>query len=60
MNCSILECKEVVGEYREQLSQWQTHQDFYESLTLWCEMVNERTRQFFKNVGKEKNNGGHA
>ncbi len=43
LNCSLLEDKEVVGEYREQFSQWQTLQDFYDSRAQWWEMVKDRT-----------------
>ena len=31
LNCSLLEDKELVSQYREQFSQWQTLQDFYET-----------------------------
>jgi exonuclease III len=56
LNCSLLEDKEVVSEYREQFSQWQTLQDFYDSRAQWWEMVKERTRQFFRKIGKNKKN----
>ncbi len=56
LNCSLLEDYEVVSEYREQFSQWQTHQDFYDTRAQWWEMVKDRTRQFFMKVGKDKNN----
>jgi len=56
LNCSLLEDKDVVSEYREQFSQWQTLQDFYDSRAQWWEMVKERTRQFFRKIGKIKKN----
>ncbi|KAL0150099.1 hypothetical protein M9458_054526 [Cirrhinus mrigala] len=48
LNCSLLEDEDVVREYREQFSQWQTLQDFYDSRAQWWEMVKERTRQYFR------------
>jgi exonuclease III len=56
LNCSLLEDEEVVREYREQFSQWQTLQDFYDSRAQWWEMVKERTKQFFKKIGRERKN----
>ena len=56
LNCSLLEDEEVVCEYREQFSQWQTLQDFYDTHAQWWEMVKDRTRQFFRKVGKDKKN----
>ncbi|XP_073780380.1 transposon TX1 uncharacterized 149 kDa protein [Danio rerio] len=56
LNCSLLEDKEIAGEYREQFSQWQTLQDFYETRAHWWEMVKTRTTQFFKKVGRDKKN----
>ncbi len=54
LNCSLLEDEDVVGEYREQFSQWQTLQDFYDRRAQWWEMVKDQTRQFFRKIGKEK------
>ncbi|RXN36083.1 reverse transcriptase [Labeo rohita] len=54
LNCSLLEDEDVVREYREQFSQWQTLQDFYDSRAQWWEMVKERTRQYFRKIGREK------
>ncbi|RXN22041.1 reverse transcriptase [Labeo rohita] len=41
LNCSLLEDEDVVREYREQFSQWQTLQDFYDSRAQWWEMDRE-------------------
>ena len=54
LNCSLLEDKELVNQYREQFSQWQTLQDFYETRAQWWEMVKGRTQTFFKKAGKTK------
>ncbi len=54
LNCSLLEDEDVVGEYREQFSQWQTLQDFYDRRAQWWEMVKDQTRQFFRKIGKER------
>lgn len=56
LNCSLLEDEDVVKEYREQFSQWQTLQDFYDTRTQWWEMVKDRTRQFFMKIGRDKKN----
>jgi len=56
LNCSLLEDEDVVKEYREQFSQWQTLQDFYDTRAQWWEMVKDRTRQFFRKVGRDKKN----
>ncbi|XP_077060974.1 uncharacterized protein LOC143713527 [Siphateles boraxobius] len=56
LNCSLLEDEEVISEYREQFSQWQTLQDFFDSRAQWWEMVKQRTGRFFKQIGKEKKN----
>lgn len=56
LNCSLLQDKEIVREYREQYSRWQTLQDFYDSRALWWEMVKEKTKTFFSEVGKRKKN----
>jgi len=56
LNCSLLEDEEVVREYREQFSQWQTLQDFYDSRAQWWEMVKQKTGHFFRKIGKEKKN----
>lgn len=47
LNCSLLEDREVVSQYREQFSQWKTLQDCYDSRALWWEMVKGRTQTFF-------------
>lgn len=54
LNCSLLEDREIVREYREQYKEWQTLQDLYETRARWWEMVKERTRTFFRRVGKKK------
>ena len=54
LNCSLLEDRELVRQYREQYSQWQTLQDLYESRALWWEMVKGRTQTFFRQAGKRK------
>ena len=54
LNCSLLEDRELVSQYREQYSQWQTLQDCYESRALWWEMVKGRTQTFFREAGKRK------
>ena len=54
LNCSLLEDREVVSQYREQFSQWKTLQDCYDSRALWWEMVKGRTQTFFKQAGKRK------
>ncbi|MGL5950694.1 MAG: hypothetical protein ACRCZH_04655, partial [Cetobacterium sp.] len=54
LNCSLLCDKDIVREYKEQYSQWQTLQDFYESRAQWWEMVKGRTKTFFRQVGKNK------
>jgi len=54
LNCSLLQDEEIVREYREQFSQWQTLQDFFDSRALWWEMVKGRTQMFFRKKGKEK------
>ncbi len=56
LNCSLLEDEEVVCEYRERFSQWQTLRDFYDTRAQWWEMVKDRTRQFF-NGGRERQKG---
>ncbi len=56
LNCSLLEDDEVVSEYREQFSQWQTLQDFYDTRAQWWEMIKDWTRPFFMKVGKDKKN----
>lgn len=54
LNCSLLDDKDIVKEYKEQYSQWQTLQDFFESRAQWWEMVKGRTKTFFRQVGKNK------
>nr|BAC82621.1 pol-like protein [Danio rerio] len=56
LNCSLLEEEEVVKGYREQFSQWQTLQDFYDTRAQWWEMVKGRTKTYFKKIGKQKKN----
>ncbi|KAL0150101.1 hypothetical protein M9458_054528, partial [Cirrhinus mrigala] len=60
LNCSLLEDEDVVREYREQFSQWQTLQDFYDSRAQWWEMVKERTRQYFRKIPSQHVEGGTA
>lgn len=54
LNCSLLQDKEIVREYREQYKNWQTLQDFFESRAHWWEMVKGKTQTFFRQVGKRK------
>lgn len=54
LNCSLLEDREIVRDYREQYKEWQTLQDLYESRAHWWEMVKERTRTYFRKLGKRK------
>ena len=54
LNCSLLEDEDVVMEYREQYSGWQTLQDCFETRAHWWEMVKERTRNFFRKIGKRR------
>lgn len=54
LNCSLLEDDRVVSQYREQFSQWQTLQDFFDTRAQWWEMVKGRTRTFFREIGKKK------
>ena len=54
LNCSLLEDRELVSQYREQYSQWQTLQDCYDSRAPWWEMVKGRTQTFFREAGKRK------
>uniref|UniRef100_A0A8C7IU91 Reverse transcriptase domain-containing protein n=1 Tax=Oncorhynchus kisutch TaxID=8019 RepID=A0A8C7IU91_ONCKI len=54
LNCSLLEDDKVVSQYREQFSQWQTLQDFFDTRAQWWEMVKGRTRTFFREIGKKK------
>ena len=54
LNCSLLQDETIVKEYREQFSQWQTLQDFFDSRAQWWEMVKGRTRLFFRQKGKKK------
>ncbi|KAI7809233.1 hypothetical protein IRJ41_003095 [Triplophysa rosa] len=56
LNCSLLQDEEIAGEYREQFSQWQTLQDFYDSQAQWWEMVKDRTGCFFRKKGMQKKN----
>ncbi|TWW52967.1 hypothetical protein D4764_0239280 [Takifugu flavidus] len=48
LNCSLLEDRELVRQYREQYKEWQTLQDFYDTRAHWWEMVKGRTRTFFR------------
>ncbi len=54
LNCSLLEDEDIVREYSEQFSQWQTLQDFYDSRAQWWEIVKERMRPFFRKIGRDK------
>lgn len=54
LNCSLLEDPEITTYYREQYSQWQTLQDFYDSRAQWWEMVKGKTKTFFRWAGKKK------
>ena len=54
LNCSLLEDREIVRDYREQYKEWQTLQDLYESRAHWWEMVKRRTRTYFRKLGKKK------
>ncbi|KAM7388959.1 hypothetical protein PAMP_022961 [Pampus punctatissimus] len=56
LNCSLLDDKELVRQYREHYREWQTLQDFYDTRAHWWEMVKERTRTFFRQAGKRKKN----
>ncbi|TWW53185.1 hypothetical protein D4764_0243020 [Takifugu flavidus] len=56
LNCSLLEDRELVRQYREQYKEWQTLQDFYDTRAHWWEMVKGRTGPFFRQAGKEKKN----
>lgn len=54
LNCSLLEDKELISQYREQYQEWQTLQDFYDSRAHWWEMVKGKTQTFFRKAGKRK------
>lgn len=54
LNCSLLEDQNLVSQYRERYSEWQTLQDLYETRALWWEMVKGRAQLFFKQAGKKK------
>lgn len=54
LNCSLLEDRELVSQYREQYSQWQTLQDLYDSRAHWWEMVKGKTKTFYRQAGKKK------
>ncbi|XP_048116981.1 LOW QUALITY PROTEIN: uncharacterized protein LOC125305921 [Alosa alosa] len=54
LNCSLLQDEEIVREYREQFSLWQTLQDFYDTRAQWWEMVKGKTKTFFKTKGVER------
>lgn len=54
LNCSLLEDSDLVDQYRERYSDWQTLQDLYDSRALWWEMVKGRTQTFFQRAGKRK------
>ena len=54
LNCSLLEDRELVSQYREQYLEWQTLQDFYDTRAHWWEMVKRRTQTFFRQAGKRK------
>ena len=56
LNCSLLQEQEIVREYRERYSLWQTLQDSFDSRAQWWEMVKGRTATFFKLKGKKKKN----
>lgn len=54
LNCSLLDDRELVRQYREQYQEWQTLQDFYDTRAHWWEMVKGRTQTFFRQAGKKK------
>lgn len=54
LNCSLLEDKTVVSQYREQYREWQTLQDLYDTRAHWWEMVKGKTQTFFKQAGRKK------
>ena len=54
LNCSLLEDRELVSQYREQYQRWQTLHDLYETRAHWWEMVKARTQTFFRKAGKMK------
>ena len=54
LNCSLLENKELVNQFREQYQEWQTLQDLYDSHAHWWKMVKRRTQTFFRQAGKKK------
>ena len=54
LNCSLLEDRELVSQYREQYKEWQTLQDMYETRAHWWEMVKGRTQTFFRQAGRRK------
>lgn len=47
LNCSLLQDTNIVKEFREPYSQWQTLKDFYDPNAQWWEMVKGRTKTFF-------------
>ncbi len=54
LNCSLLEDRDLVRQFREQYSEWQTLQDFYETRAHWWEMVKGKTQTFFRKAGQRK------
>lgn len=52
LNCSLLQDRDLVREYREQYKEWQTLQDLHETRAHWWEMVKARTKIFFRQAGK--------
>lgn len=56
LNCSLLEDRELVRQFRERYKEWQTLQDFYETRAHWWEMVKGKTQTFFRQAGKKRKN----
>ncbi|KAJ0055440.1 hypothetical protein NL108_018665 [Boleophthalmus pectinirostris] len=54
LNCSLFKDADVARQYREQYQEWQTLQDLHETRAHWWEMVKDRTRHFFRRVGRAK------
>ncbi|KAJ4949652.1 hypothetical protein JOQ06_021161 [Pogonophryne albipinna] len=48
LNCSLLEDRELVRQYREHYKEWQTLQDSFDTHAEWWEMLKRRTQTFFK------------
>lgn len=52
LNCSLLEDRDLVRQYREHYNEWQTLQDSFDTHAEWWEMLKSRTQTFFKQAGK--------